>query len=129
MAGILGVPIGTYDLQIKLSESDRNELKEKMYQNTLHIAKQDEVLQLAKDIYKDETAMQKKENTRYLMELRQGYIEKTMKAQEDIDYETAEKVYFSAETGEEVARVPMTREEMRELKIDFRPHRKTVTNE
>jgi hypothetical protein len=115
-----GQPIGVYTLPVELSENEISQKKDEFFKNNLHIAREQDKLDRAKLIFKDETDIPKRENKRLMQEIKDGFVEQEIRGVEDFDFDEGVVRYYSENhDGEMICQRKMTREEKRQLKLKY----------
>lgn len=116
-----GTIIGEYLLQIPLTEAEIAQKQSEYFETDLEILRAQEELERAKAIYKEKTLIPLKIMGQLRTDLRNGFVEKDVRAYEHIDEDTEMVEYYEENdtTGEPILKRPMTRKEKRDLQIKF----------
>lgn len=122
--------VGEYTFMMKLSEEDKSRMEKQYFENSLHIARAQEDLDLAKEVFKDTTKIQRDQNKDLMHDLRVGMTEKKCRA---TAYPVLEEgiIEFYEEgddTGVPVHRREMTRQEKKQYQLEFRKQQEIARN-
>lgn len=122
--------VGEYTFQVPITEAERAFMQHKFFENSLHIAREQEDLDRAKEIFKDNTKIQKDENKDLMHDLRVGSTEKKVRATPYPIYESGIIEFYEEgnDTGVPIYTRKMTVKEKKQYQLDFERQRREQMN-
>lgn len=123
--------VGEYTFYMPLTEDEKVRMKDLYYENSLHIARAQEDLDQAKEIFKDTTKIQRDQNKDLMRDLRVGSTEKKVRATAYPVLEEGMIEFYeedAIDSGVPVYRRPMTRQEKKQYQLEFRKQQEIARN-
>lgn len=122
--------VGEYTFVMPLTEAEKAMMERQYFENSLHIARAQEDLDRAKEVFKDTTKIQRDQNKDLMHDLRVGSTERTVRATAYPVYEEGIIEFYEEgdDTGVPVFKRAMTRQEKKQYQLEFKQQQKVSQN-